>query len=58
MDMQNNGQKNSGSPATAGCFIVAPSVSDGPAQTVSRMSRMFEKTDTSCAEDISKLGIV
>ena len=56
MDMQNNGRKDSGCPAAAGCFIAVPSVSDGPAQTVSRMYKMFEKTDTSCAEDVSKLS--
>ena len=40
-------------------FGVAPSVSDGPAQTVSPAvagSKMFEKTDTRCAERSSKVS--
>ncbi|MFA6479894.1 MAG: hypothetical protein WCV67_16385 [Victivallaceae bacterium] len=37
-------------------FGVAPSVSDGPAQAVSNMSKMFEKTDNRCAERSSKVS--
>ena len=36
--------------------VVAPSVSDGPAQRVSNMSRMFEKTNNRCAQRHSKVS--